>query len=103
MRHFKKDLHGEKRRKPRRVADPRTFASIDGKTVVVRNISVGGIAIVASGLTFGSTHLLELNMNGQHLASVIRIVADSEHGTLHACFVDPADRLRAVLRDTTAA
>ncbi|MDJ0741255.1 MAG: PilZ domain-containing protein [Gammaproteobacteria bacterium] len=71
-------------------ADARLFASIDGRTVVLRDISRSGVAIRAHGLEVGSVHLLEVHLDHQHVTLAIRIV-DSSDSLLHAQFVDPGD------------
>ncbi len=78
----------ERRDARRRPVDARLFASIDGHTVVLRNISRSGVALHAHGLAVGSLHTLELNLNRHHLAATVKIVDTSDESLLHACFID---------------
>ena len=78
----------ERRATPRHAVDARLFASIDGRTVVLRNISRSGVALHAHGLTTGSLHTLELNLNRHHLATTVKILDTSDDSLLHACFID---------------
>ena len=81
-------LYTERRDAPRYPADSRLFASIDGRTVVLRNISLSGVAVHARGLTIGSLHTLEIHLNRHHLAATVKILDTSDKRLLHACFVD---------------
>lgn len=80
----------ERRSAPRYPVDARIFASIDGETVCLANISEYGVAIQGSGLAAGSEHLLEINLNRTHLTLPIEILDGSGEGRLHARFVDPS-------------
>ena len=79
----------ERRDAPRYPVDARLFASIDGRTVVLRNISRSGVALNAHGLAIGSLHTLEINLNRHHLATTVKILDTSDGSLLHACFVEP--------------
>lgn len=78
----------ERRCSPRYPVDTRLFASIDGNTVLLRNISLSGIAIHARGLTVGSVHLLEVNINHRHMSLAVEILDTSTDGMLHARFIE---------------
>lgn len=87
----------ERRRAPRYPVDTRMFASIDGQTVRLDNISWHGIAIRGNGLPPGSIHLLEINLNRTHLSVAIEILDCDDRQRLHARFVGlPATAQRLV-------
>ena len=79
----------ERREAPCYLVDARPLASIDGRTDVLLNISRSGVALRAHGLTTGSLHALEFNLNRHHLAATIKIRDASDEGLLRACFIDP--------------
>ena len=87
----------ERRASPRYPVDTRLFASIDGHTVLLRNISRDGVAIQAHGLAGGSAHLLEINIDHRHLTLAVEILDSSAGGLLHARFVNPAPDLLTLL------
>lgn len=91
---------GEERRgTPRYPVDTRLFASVDGNTVQLRNISLSGVAIRASGLPVGSAHLLELNLSRRHVTLAIEILDISGDRLLHARFVEPSDESQRLIGD----
>lgn len=79
----------DRRTVPRYPVDTEIFASLDGHTVRLRNISRHGVAICASGLDSGGIHLLELHLDRHHLALTVEIVDCSDQGLLHARFLRP--------------
>lgn len=93
----------DRRRAPRYPVDTRIFASIDGQTVRLGNISEQGVAIHGRGLSAGSAHLLEMNLNHRHVTVSVQILDCSGEGMLHARFLEPpmdAQRLiRAFIED----
>lgn len=89
----------ERRAAPRYATDPQIFASIDGQTVRVSDISQLGLAIHGNGLAIGSSHLLEINLSHRHVALSIEILDSSGTDTLHARFVDTADDIRDAIGD----
>jgi hypothetical protein len=78
----------ERRACTREPVDTRIFASIDGQTVRLDNISEQGVAIHGHGLSPGSQHLLEINIDHNHVTLSVQIVDTSHDNTLHARFVD---------------
>ena len=78
----------ERRTTPRYPVDIGLFASIDGQTVRLHNISEQGVAIQAKGLDAGSVHLLEINLDRQHVSVSIEVLACSNPDLLHARFVE---------------
>jgi hypothetical protein len=88
---------GERREAPRYPVDTRLFASLDGQTVRLDNISEQGVAIRGTGLSAGSAHLLELHIDRTHVALSIEILDCSSSDRLHARFVAPsADALQLI-------
>jgi hypothetical protein len=82
---------------PRYPVDTRIVASIDGQTVLLRNIGKAGIALRAAGLEAGSTHMLEINLDHQHISLGIEIVERSTDRLLHARFIsENADAMDAI-------
>jgi hypothetical protein len=88
----------ERRTSPRYPVDTRIFASIDGQTVLVRNISEQGVAIRGSGLSAGSAHVLELNIDHRHITMSVRILECSGDGVLHARFIEPPPDATRLIR-----
>lgn len=88
----------ERRVAPRYPVDTQIFASINGQTVRLGNISESGVAIHGSGLAPGSVHLLEINLNRTHLMLSIEILDCSGEGRLHARFVEPSLGARRVIQ-----
>ena len=88
----------ERRATQRLPGGTRIFASIDGETMPVRDIGPGGICIVTRRFDTGSTHLMELHLQRQHLAVMIEIVSRSDDVTLHARFIDPTAQLQLALQ-----
>ena len=88
----------ERRNQPRYPVDTRIFASIDGQTVRLDNISEQGVAINGSGLSTGSAHLLEMNINRVHIAVSVEILDCSGDGVLHARFVETSNDARRLIR-----
>jgi hypothetical protein len=89
-------LHGantERRGAPRYPAEARLFASLDGDTVRLYDISMTGVALRAPTLRAGASHLLEIHLNRRHVAIVIEIVERSHDGLVHARFVEPAQEV----------
>lgn len=93
----------ERRSSARQAPTARTFASLDGSTVVVHNISIGGISIVGLGANIAGRHLLELHLQRHHLVLQIEIVDQGDNGTVHARFIDPPAALHRLLQDDTGA
>ena len=89
----------ERRSGKRHMPDARTFACLDGSTVVVHDISHGGVAIVGLGAAVAGRHVLELHLQRHHLVLQIEIVAQRDNGTVHARFVDPPEVLQRLLPD----
>lgn len=91
--------HGapERRREPRYPVDTQIFASIDGQTVRLCNISNQGVAMLAHGLAAGTSHLLEVNIDRRHMTLAVEILAASHGGRLHARFVEPAPENRLAI------
>lgn len=88
----------DRRSQPRYPVDIRIFASIDGQTVCLNNISEQGVAIHGSGLSTGSAHLLEMNINHVHVTVSVEILECSGNGLLHARFVEPPDDAQRLIR-----
>lgn len=88
----------DRRGTPRYPADTRIFASIDGQTVRISNISLLGVAIHGRGLATGSSHLLEININHRHIALPVQILDSSQADTLHARFIEPASDAQELIR-----
>lgn len=88
----------ERRVSPRRAVDTRIFASIDGQTVRLANISEQGVAILGNGLEPGSEHLLEFNIDRNHVTLAIEIVDNSHRDTLYARFVDIPHETHQLIR-----
>mgnify|MGYP001551626702 CR=1 FL=1 len=88
----------ERRNQPRYPVDTRIFASIDGQTVRLDNISEQGVAINGSGLSTGSAHLLEMNINRVHITVSVEILDCSGDGVLHARFVETSHDARRLIR-----
>lgn len=84
----------ERRTDPRQPAGSRLFASIDGQTVLLLNISRSGIAMRAHGLHVGSSHVLELHLDHRHLLVTVEILDVSEQ-QLRARFVDLSEQATA--------
>jgi hypothetical protein len=82
-----KPAAGERRATPRYPVDTRIFASVDGHTVRLLNISEHGVAILGRGLSPGSIHLLEVNINRQHISLRIEILDCPGEVQLHARFI----------------
>jgi hypothetical protein len=87
----------ERRGQRRHAVDVGIFASIDGQTVRLLNISHSGVAIRGQGLTTGSAHLLEFNLDHHHLAALVEIVDSSGTDRLHARFVQPEPALQQAI------
>jgi hypothetical protein len=94
--------HPERRAAPRYPARTGIFASLDGHTVRLRNISLSGVAIQGSGPATGGRHLLELHLDRRHIGLWVEILDCSGSGLLHARFVDPNRRARDLIRDYIA-
>ena len=77
----------ERRSTPRYPVDTTIFASLDGQTVRLRNISMRGVAIHGTGLSAGSAHFLEMNIARAHVTVSVEILDCSGDGLLHARFV----------------
>lgn len=88
----------ERRSAPRYPVDTRIFASIDGQTACLANISETGVAIRGTGLAAGSEHLLEIHLNRVHLTLPIEILDSRGEGQLHARFVAPSVNARRVIQ-----
>lgn len=97
----------ERRAAPRYPVDTGIFASIDGHTVRLSNISLSGAAIRASGLIAGRTHLLELNLNRQHVTLRVEVLDCNDEELLHVRFVEPGteekSRIHAYIAEITRA
>ena len=89
----------ERRCVPRYAVDTRLFASIDGRTVRLRNISRQGVAIHCGGLEAGSAHLLEVHLNRQHMAIPIEILDCSGPQLAHARFLELSPYMRQAIFD----
>lgn len=87
----------ERRAVPRYPVDTRIFASIDGNTVLLKNISEFGVAIHAAGLAAGSAHLLEINLNHSHVTLRVEIVDTSDPTLSHARFLALHDDAKALI------
>ena len=87
----------ERRATPRYPVDTRIFASIDGQTVRLLNISRSGVAIDGHGLPAGSEHLLEVNLDHRHLTIAVQILDCSGPERLHARFIEPETDLQRVI------
>lgn len=87
----------ERRHTPRYPADTRLFASIDGQTVILYNISRSGVALYARGLEAGGTHVRELNLNHHHMTLAIEILDSSGDRLLHARFVEPGQQVTTLI------
>lgn len=92
----------DRRATPRYPAGPQIFASIDGQTVRISDISLLGVAIHGKGLAVGSAHLLEINLSHRHVALPIEILDNSGTDTLHARFLDAAEDARDAIRSYLA-
>jgi hypothetical protein len=88
----------ERRGTPRYPVDTQIFACIDGQTVRLGNISEQGVAIYGSGLSAGSAHLLEMNINRRHVTVSVQILDCSGGGMLHARFLAPPTDAQHVIR-----
>ncbi len=87
----------ERRAAPRYPVDTGIFASIDGQTVRLSNISERGVAICGNGLAAGSEHVLEININRTHVTTPVEILDCTGRDLLHARFVAlPADAQRLI-------
>jgi len=93
----------DRRSAPRYPVDRRIFASIDGRTVALRNICASGIALRAIGFETGSLHTLEINLDHQHMTLGIEILAESDDSLLHARFVDGTTEVRDAIDRYVAA
>jgi len=78
---------GDRRATPRYPVDTRLFASIDGQTVRLDNISEHGVAIRGNGLLAGSAHVLELNLDHTHVTLSVEILDCNSRDRLHARFI----------------
>jgi hypothetical protein len=77
--------------------DRRIVASIDGQTVLLRNIGVAGVALHAQGLEAGSIHMLEIHLDHRHMTLGIEILQQSSDRLLHARFVSKSSQTRAAI------
>lgn len=78
--------------------DTRVFASVAGQAVILNNISLTGVAMRARGLAVGSAHVLEINLNRQHVTLTIEILDTSDEQLLHARFIEPAAEAQRQIR-----
>ena len=92
----------ERRSAPRYPVSTRLFASIDGRTVVLRNISLRGVAVQAGGLSAGSTHLLELHLERNLVSIAMQVIETSDEHLLHARFIDLDSGAKALLNQYIA-
>lgn len=88
----------ERRMTPRYPVDTRIFASIDGQTVRLGNISASGVAIRGTGLHAGSAHLLEMHIKHSHVTLSVEILDCSGGGLLHARFIAMSSDARRLIQ-----
>jgi len=87
----------DRRATPRYPVDTLIFASIDGQTVRLLNISRSGVAIHGHGLPAGSEHLLEVNLDHRHMTIPVQILDCSGPERLHARFIAPEAELQRTI------
>jgi hypothetical protein len=78
-----------RRATPRYPVDTHLFASINGHTVRLRNISRSGVAINGTGLASGTVYLLERHLNRRHVTLTVEILDGTDDGLMHARFAEP--------------
>jgi len=91
----------EKRATPRLPPDRRLFVSLNGDSVRIADISMGGITLHGPQVAVGTRVQLDMHLGKTHLCAEVEILRCSEEMRSHGRFVGLNEQQTAALRRYT--
>ena len=91
----------EKRASPRLPPDRRLFVSLNGDSVRIADISMGGITLHGPRVAVGTRVQLDMHLGKTHLCAEVEILRSSEETRSHGRFVDLNTKQKEALRQYT--